>query len=74
MRITDRGQLTIPKPLRLRYGITASTDLDMRETEDGILLVKRGDSARFERFRGCANAQDLPPRTDEVLRQLREGS
>lgn len=42
MKILERGQITIPKRLRDRYGITPETELEFIPQLEGILLVKRG--------------------------------
>jgi len=37
----ERGQITIPKEFRDRYGIKAGSDLDILPVEEGLLLVKK---------------------------------
>ena len=54
MRITERGQLTIPKKLRERFGITPATELAILEAAEGLLIGPPTpwiDSARFCRSR-----------------------
>ena len=72
MRITERGQVAIPKRIRERYGIRAETELEVIETDRGILLVTKVTVSPFQRFVGRANAAGLPQQTDELLRQLRD--
>jgi AbrB family looped-hinge helix DNA binding protein len=73
MRITERGQLTIPKKLRDQYGICPATELDVLPVEEGLLIVKRLQASPFRRFRGIANAKGIPRRTDKFLTLVRDG-
>lgn len=73
MRITERGQLTIPKAVRERYGITPATELEVLETEDGILIVKKVGLSPLRKFLGKATAKGLPRTTDKFLRLVRDG-
>lgn len=41
MRISKRGQITIPKHLRERYGMTHNVEVEIIPTEDGLLIRKR---------------------------------
>ncbi len=41
MKLSDRGQVTIPKKLRDRYGLTKNTEVEIILTEEGILIRKR---------------------------------
>jgi AbrB family looped-hinge helix DNA binding protein len=38
-KMGDRGQVTIPKDLRERFGIRSGDDVSFVETENGILIV-----------------------------------
>lgn len=42
-RVTDKGQTTIPKELREKYGIEPGDEVVWEETEEGI-IVKRPDA------------------------------
>lgn len=39
-RVGERGQVTIPKALRTRYGVKAGQEVLFEEHEDGILIRK----------------------------------
>ena len=41
MRISDRGQVTIPKKLRERLGLVQNVEVDIRPTDDGIIIRKK---------------------------------
>ena len=40
MRVTTKGQVTVPKELRERHGITAGSDVDFIEEGGRVVLVK----------------------------------
>jgi len=72
MRVTERGQVTIPQRLRRRLGIDAHTDVEFIERDGELVLVKRARGGFLDRFAGKANAPDLPATTDEFLAALRD--
>ena len=41
MRISERGQITIPKHLRERFGMNHNVEVDISPTEQGLLIRKR---------------------------------
>ena len=41
MRISERGQITIPKRLRDRFGMNHNVEVEMTATPDGLLIQKR---------------------------------
>ena len=41
MRISKRGQVTIPKPLRDRYGMNPKVEVEITPTDNGLLIRKR---------------------------------
>ncbi|MGE0725464.1 MAG: AbrB/MazE/SpoVT family DNA-binding domain-containing protein [Alphaproteobacteria bacterium] len=58
-KVTTKGQVTIPKPLRDLLGIRPGSAVEFRRTPDGqVVLFKVGDErprpSRFERLRGRA--------------------
>ncbi|WP_276257952.1 AbrB/MazE/SpoVT family DNA-binding domain-containing protein [Haloglomus litoreum] len=46
-RVTDKGQTTIPKALREKYGIEPGDEVVWVEEEDGIMLRKKGDLPNY---------------------------
>ena len=40
MKISERGQITIPKHLRERYGMTNNVEVEITPTERGLLIQK----------------------------------
>ena len=71
MRIGERGQVTIPKELRDRYGLRKDVEVDFVEEGAGIRIVKRSEGAkRTGKIRGIAplkHAQSV----DEYIEETR---
>jgi len=68
MRVTTKGQVTIPQHIRDKLGITPSTEVDFVEEAGRVFLVKlkRKKTARrkFAKLRGIA---DVKMTTDEIM-------
>ena len=72
MRVTTKGQVTIPQHIREKLGITPSTEIYFVEEEGRIYLVKRKASKaavrKFAKLRGSATVKMT---TDEIMRLTR---
>ena len=69
MKVTSKGQVTIPQELRRKYHIDSNAEVDFVE-EDGRIVVrvrKRSESP----FRSLLGRGDLRLSTDEILRLTR---
>lgn len=44
MRISERGQITIPKALRDRFGMNRNVEIEITPTDDGLLIRKRASA------------------------------
>ena len=68
MRVTTKGQVTIPQEIREKLGITPQSDIDFVEEEGRVYLVKNKDKIpktnHFLRFRGIATVKMT---TDEIM-------
>lgn len=69
MRVTQKGQVTIPKELRDELGIGAGSEVDFERANDTILIRKaNGRPSRgqrlVERLRGRG---DVVMSTDEIM-------
>jgi len=72
MKVTTKGQVTIPRHVREKLGIMPQTDIDFREENGKFYIVKTSSqkpTSKFKKFRGIASAQMS---TDEILRLTRE--
>ena len=48
MKVTERGQITIPKAIRVKYGITANTDIEISDEGGVITVTPKRDLQKFE--------------------------
>ncbi|MCJ7595684.1 MAG: AbrB/MazE/SpoVT family DNA-binding domain-containing protein [Desulfobacterales bacterium] len=68
MRVTTKGQVTIPQHIREKLGITPATEVDFVEEKDRVYLVKKDGrkvaTRNFRRLRGIATVKMT---TDEIM-------
>ncbi len=71
MRLTSKGQVTIPLHIRKKLGLSTNSEVEFVE-EKGRVIVKKGEttkaSTRFRKLRGIGKVQMT---TDEILRFTR---
>lgn len=75
MRVTEKGQITIPKDLRDALGIGAGTEVTFEREKDAIVVRKVADGLTrgrriAERLRGRG---DVGMTTDEIMALTRDG-
>lgn len=66
--VAERGQVTIPKRLRERLGISPRTVVDFEEEGGRLIVTKVVSADPVSRVLGCVR---LDRGTDAVLRELR---
>lgn len=74
MKVGERGQVTIPKPIRDRFGLGAEAEVDFVIVENEIVLRKKARPLQLDRWKGrCADAlAELGfADGDELLEELR---
>lgn len=49
MKITGKGQVTIPPVMRRKHGLASQTEVEFVDQADGVLVVKAGKVARGKR-------------------------
>lgn len=65
MRVTSKGQVTIPKDIRESLGITTQSEVDFVQEDGRVYLVKKKSKENpFTRLRGCAT---IKMTTDEIM-------
>jgi len=72
MRVTTKGQVTIPRNVREILGITPQTNVEFKEEEGRFYIVKaqrNKTSHKFKKFRGIATSNMS---TDEIMALTRE--
>lgn len=73
MRVTDKGQVTIPKQLRDAFGIDAGSEVVFEQVSDGILVRKATGTAGRGRglVRRLRGRGDVMLTTDEIMSMTR---
>jgi AbrB family looped-hinge helix DNA binding protein len=66
--VSEKGQVTIPKPLRDRLGIRPGQALDFQEEGGRLVAVKVGERDPVDAVYGILK---LPSSTDDLMRKLR---
>ena len=57
MKIGERGQVTIPKEIRERFGLRPETEVEFRVVNDAIILRKAAKKLNLSKWKGrCGNA------------------
>ncbi len=72
MRVTTKGQVTIPRDVREALGISPETEIEFVEEEGRFYIEKTGApsiTGKFKKLRGIASANMS---TDEILKLTRE--
>ena len=69
MRVSERGQVTIPKALRDRFGMNHNVEVEMIPTTRGLLIQKRTTTAHpVERVYGLLGRGGS---TDGLIEEIR---
>ena len=72
MKVTTKGQVTIPRSVREILGITSETEIDFKEESGRFYIVKTNKpsiTGKFKKLRGIATAKMS---TDEIMSLTRE--
>ena len=73
MKVTVKGQVTIPRHIRDKLGITPNTDINFQEEGKRVYLTKKKVTVpkknKFRRYRGIATVKMT---TDEIMALTRD--
>jgi AbrB family looped-hinge helix DNA binding protein len=73
MRVTTKGQVTIPQHIREKLGIVPATDIEFVEEKDRVYIVKKNEPGKgnnkFRKLRGVATVRMT---TDEIMALTRK--
>ena len=73
MRVTTKGQVTIPQHIREKLGITPSTDIEFVEEKNRVYIVKKeGARIRSRKFRKLRGVATVSMTTDEIMALTRK--
>lgn len=67
-RVTERGQITIPKPVRESLGIRPGQELEVREQNGAIVAYKAATTDPLTAVTGIIKTDKT---TDELIGQIR---
>ena len=67
MRVTTKGQVTIPQHIRERLGITPHSEVDFILEEDRVILVKTDDAPTQDAFDEVLGIATTGMSTDEIM-------
>ena len=70
VKISERGQITIPKRLRDRFGLNQDVEVEITPTENGLLIQKR-TTARHPVERVSGILDDRAFGIDEYVEEIR---
>ncbi len=70
-RVTVKGQVTIPKKLRTRFGISTQTEVEFRQERGRLVLVKKTTGASIGRIRGRLKRLPFGRDVDDYLKATR---
>jgi len=66
--VSEKGQITIPKALRVRLGIRAGQVLDVQEEQGRLVMSKRKSRDAIDELYGILK---LDRSTDEIIDEMR---
>ncbi len=70
MRISERGQITIPKALRERFGLHHGVEVEVSATDQGLLIHRRAAALHpVDRVAGFLDGAELD--VDEYVEAIR---
>jgi len=72
MRVTIKGQVTIPQHIREKLGIFPAAEVDFVEEKGRVFLVKRkGDNITTRKFKKLRGIATVKLTTDEIMNLTR---
>ncbi len=68
MKVTIKGQVTIPQNIREKLGITPATEIDFIEEDGRVFIVKKkGNNIAVRKFRNLRGISKIKMTTDEIM-------
>ena len=71
VKVAERGQVTIPKKIRIQFGIQPGTMLDFQDDHGRIVVTKVGEKNPVDEVFGTLGSGRS---TDDIVRSLRKPS
>ena len=67
MRVTSKGQVTIPRKVRERLGITPGSEVDFQLDGDGARLIRVSDGEGKDLARRMRGRASVAMSTEEIM-------
>lgn len=67
MRVTSKGQVTIPQDVRRRLGITTGSEVEFEVADGGVRLVRRQENVGAEVVAGMRARATPSMSTNEIM-------
>lgn len=73
MHINEKGQVTIPKQIREEFGLLPFTEVDFKNIDNQVVLVKRDAANRrgLSIVKALRHTGDINITTDEIMKYTR---
>ena len=71
MKVTIKGQITLPKGIRKKYGIHPGSEVEVADAEGQIIVRKAGSKNSVDRVYGILKGKTRWRGTDEFVDILR---
>lgn len=68
MKVTSKGQVTIPLELRKKMGIEPGNYIEIKETEAGYIIVKQVEDECLKKYVGILNKNTT---TEQIIGEMR---
>lgn len=69
MHVSQKGQVTIPKTIRERFGFLPNTEVEFIVEGDTVILRKKAQSSVFRKLKGICKGQFT---TDKIMELTRK--
>lgn len=73
MRVTAKGQVTIPQHIRQKLGIAPNSEVDFVEDGERIYLLRKSGHPSEKRFGALRGIATVKMTTDEIMALTRGG-
>jgi antitoxin PrlF len=71
-KVTSKGQVTVPKPVRDHLGIVPGSEVQFRRAADGSIVIEKADgTTQPSRFAKLVGSAGPGMSTDELMELLR---
>lgn len=71
MRVTIKGQVTVPRKIRKKFGIHPGTEVEIVESQGGVVLKKAGGKRPVDGVYGILKGKTRWKSADALIERLR---